>query len=93
MLGGRLVKPSAEVKVGDMFALREPPVWRSWVINALPTTRVGAKLVPGLMAERTSFADLEKLEIARLAKKQERDPGEGRPTKRERRDLDRFQAN
>ncbi|HMC98105.1 MAG TPA: S4 domain-containing protein [Flavobacteriales bacterium] len=90
MLGGRMVKPSAEVKVGDIIALREPPVWRSWVIEALPTSRVGAKLVPGLITERTSFEDLEKLELARLAKRQQRDPGDGRPTKRERRDLDRF---
>jgi len=90
MLGDRVVKASAEVKPGDVFALREPPVWRSWVINTLPTTRVGAKLVPGLIAERTSFADLEKLEIARLAKKQDREPGAGRPTKRDRRDMERF---
>lgn len=90
-LNGRVVKASAEVKVGDVFALREPPVWRSWEILALPASRVGAKLVPGLIAERTSFADLEKLEIARLAKAHDRDPGAGRPTKRDRRDMERFQ--
>ncbi|MBK8341210.1 MAG: S8 family serine peptidase [Flavobacteriales bacterium] len=56
----------------------------------MPPSRVGAKLVPGLLAERTSFEDLQKLELARLARAQHRDPGEGRPTKRERRDLDRF---
>jgi ribosome-associated heat shock protein Hsp15 len=90
-LNGRMVKASAEVKVGDVFALREPPVWRSWEILALPASRVGAKLVPGLIAERTSFADLEKLEIARMAKAQHREAGAGRPTKRDRRDMDRFQ--
>jgi ribosome-associated heat shock protein Hsp15 len=91
MLGDRLVKASAVVKVGDVFALREPPVWRSWAIDAIPASRVGAKLVAGLITERTPFAELEKLEVARLAKKQQRDPGEGRPTKRDRRDLERFQ--
>ncbi|MBK7270323.1 MAG: RNA-binding S4 domain-containing protein [Flavobacteriales bacterium] len=89
-LNGRVVKASAEVKVGDVFAVRVTPVWRSWEILALPASRVGAKLVPGLIAERTSFEDLQKLEMARLARAQHRDPGEGRPTKRERRDLDRF---
>lgn len=89
-LGDRIVKASAEVKPGDVFALREPPVWRCWEILGIPTSRVGAQLVPGLIAERTSFEDLEKLEIARLAKAQHRDPGEGRPTKRDRRDMDRF---
>jgi ribosome-associated heat shock protein Hsp15 len=89
-LNGRLVKPSAEVKLGDTVALREPPVWRSWEILTLPSSRVGAKLVPGLIAERTSFEDLEKLEILRLAKAQDRPAGDGRPTKRDRRDMDRL---
>jgi len=89
-LGERIVKASAEVRVGEVFAVREPPIWRSWEISSLPASRVGAKLVPDLIKETTSFADLEKLEIARLAKTHFRDPGEGRPTKRDRRDMDRF---
>ena len=89
-LNGRLVKPSAEVKPGDIIALRTIPVWRSWEILALPNSRVGAKLVPDLIVERTSFDDLEKLEIARLAQAHDRPAGEGRPTKRDRRDMDRF---
>ena len=91
-LNDRLVKASAEVKPGDLFALREPPVWRSWEILAMPASRVGAKLVAHLMVERTSFEDLEKLELARQVKAQHRDPGEGRPTKRDRRDMERFQG-
>lgn len=91
-LNERVVKASTEVKVGEVFALREPPVWRSWEIVALPASRVGAKLVPGLIAERTSFEDLEKLELARLVKAQHREVGTGRPTKRDRRDMDRFQG-
>ncbi|HOZ41438.1 MAG TPA: S4 domain-containing protein, partial [Flavobacteriales bacterium] len=90
MLNNRLVKPSAEVKVGDVIALREPPIWRSWAIIGIPGSRVGAKLVPGLLHEQTTFEDLERLELARLAKAHHRDPGEGRPTKRDRRDMDRF---
>ncbi len=93
MLNGRLVKASAEVKVGDTFALREPPIWRSWEIAQLPPSRVGAKLVPSFIAEHTSFGDLEKLELARMVKAAHRAPGEGRPTKRDRRDMERFQAD
>jgi ribosome-associated heat shock protein Hsp15 len=89
-LNGREVKPSAEVKEGDSFALRTPPVWRSWQVLAIPASRVGAKLVPDLIREITSFEDLEKLEITRLAKAQDREPGAGRPTKRDRRDMDRL---
>ena len=90
MLEGRTMKPSVEVKPGDVFSLREPPIWRSWTIMAIPSTRVGAKLVPGLISECTTFADLERLEIARMARAQHRPVGEGRPTKRDRRDMDRF---
>jgi ribosome-associated heat shock protein Hsp15 len=89
-LNGRVVKPAAEIKPGDVIALREPPIWRSWEVIALPPSRVGAKLVADLVLERTSFEDLEKLEIARMARLHHRSPGEGRPTKRERRDMDRF---
>ncbi len=88
----RIVKASAEVKLGNTIALREPPIWRSWEVLAIPSSRVAAKLVPGLIAERTAFDDLDKLEIARLAKVHYRDPGEGRPTKRDRRDLEKFQG-
>ena len=89
-VNGRVVKPSVEVKPGDLIALREPPIWRSWEVLEMPASRVGAKLVPELMAERTAFEDLEKLEMARLVKAQNRPAGEGRPTKRDRRDMDRF---
>lgn len=91
MLNERVVKPSAEIKLGDTFALRTPPVWRSWEVVAIPNSRIGPKLVPGLITERTSFEDLDKLELARLAQALHRPAGEGRPTKRDRRDMDRFQ--
>ena len=92
-LNGRVVKAAAEVAVGDILAVRTPPIWRSWEVMAIPASRVGARLVPHLLTERTSFPDLEKLETARLARMQERPPGEGRPTKRERRDMDRFRQD
>lgn len=89
-VNGRLVKASVEVKPGDRIALREPPIWRSWEVLALPPSRVGARLVPALLSERTAFEDLEKLEMARRVKAQHREPGAGRPTKRDRRHLERF---
>lgn len=93
MLNGRMVKASAEVEVGDTIALREPPVWRSWELLQLPASRVGAKFVNTLIVERTSFSDLEKLESARMVKAAHRAPGEGRPTKRDRREMERFRAD
>ncbi len=91
-IGEREVKASAEVKPGDTIGLRQPPIWRLYEVLAIPPARVGAKLVPGLIADRTPWADLEKQEIARKVRTAQRDAGAGRPTKRERREIDRFTA-
>lgn len=89
-LNGLVVKPAHEVVVGDEFAVRRPPIWRRYVIIGIPASRVGARLVGASIEERTPFEDLEKAEIARKVRAEQRDPGSGRPTKRERRDMDRF---
>ena len=90
-LNEREVKPAAEAVVGSVFAVKRPPIWRSYEVIALPANRVGAKLVPGLVHEATSFVDLEKLELAQRTRGEHL--GEGRPTKRDRRDLDRFSGS
>ncbi len=89
-INDRDAKPSTEVKPGDMVAVRQPPIWRVFEVRAIPSSRVGAKLVPALIQDRTPWADLEKQEIARKVRAENRDPGSGRPTKRERRDIDHF---
>ena len=84
------VKASHEVKVGDVIAIREAPIWRSFRILSIPASRVGAKLVPELIEEVTLWEDLQKREIARKVKTAHREPGSGRPTKRDRRSIDRL---
>jgi hypothetical protein len=46
--------------------------------------------VPTCLAERTAWEELERLEVARKVRAADRAPGSGRPTKRERREIDRF---
>lgn len=87
-MADREVKPAAEVGPGATFAVRVPPIWKHFEVLALPTSRVGAKLVPGIIRETTAFADLEKLELALRTRAGYH--GDGRPTKRDRRDLERF---
>ncbi|MBL7984756.1 MAG: RNA-binding S4 domain-containing protein [Flavobacteriales bacterium] len=89
-IGERVVKPSAEVEVGDRFSVRVPPIRRTFEVRSLPKSRVGAKLVPEHVMEHTSPEELEKLQLARMVRSESRDPGEGRPTKRDRRDIDRY---
>lgn len=51
---------------------------------------MAARLVPDHIVDETPWDDLQKQELARRVMAQGRGPGEGRPTKRERRDIDRF---
>lgn len=86
------MKPSAAVKIGDTVSYRVPPIWKQYAVLDIPKSRVGAKLVDELIKECTSWEELEKLEMVILAQKQERPRGAGRPTKRERRDIDRLKG-
>lgn len=94
MLNGELIKPSKEVKAGDEIRVKDIPIWRSYEVIDFPKSRVGAKLVADYARETTAEADLEELEKIRLMNKQNRESGiYGRPTKRNRRDLDRFKSS
>lgn len=90
LLGGEVAKPSREIKEGDEITIKYHGYSRSFKVLAWPKSRVGAKLVPDLIEEITPDQELEKLEFLKLAKNLQRDKGSGRPTKRERRDLDRL---
>lgn len=91
-LNDREAKASAEVKVGDHIAMRQAPIWRRFEVMQIPASRVGAKLVPELIKDITPWEDLEKQEMARKVKAAGREPGAGRPTKRERREMERFRG-
>ncbi len=91
-IGEKEVKASFVVKAGDRFAVKQPPIWRVFEVLAIPPSRVGAKLVPGFVVDRTAPEEVEKQELARKVRADYRNQGEGRPTKRERRDIDRFTA-
>jgi len=84
------VKPSRNVKVGDVVCVRKNPVLFSFKVLALSENRMNAKLVPGFMENVTTSDQLELLELARIAAQTGRDRGTGRPTKKERRELDEY---
>ena len=92
-LSEEIVKASKEVKKGDEISVKTPPIWRTYKVLEFPKSRVGAKLVEEYIAETTSEFDLEELEKVRLVQRQNREAGlYGRPTKRNRRDLDKFRG-
>jgi ribosome-associated heat shock protein Hsp15 len=53
-------------------------------------SRIGAKLVPDFIVDSTSPEELEKLTLATMMQKLSRARGTGRPTKKDRRDLNDF---
>jgi ribosome-associated heat shock protein Hsp15 len=84
------VKPSRNVKVGDVVCIKRNPVLFSFKVLALSENRMNAKLVAGFMENVTTPDQLELIELAKLAGQTGRDRGTGRPTKKERRDIDDF---
>ena len=84
------VKASRDVHIGEVVQVRKPPVTRSFKILALAGKRMGAKLVPDFLQDVTPPEELEILEMQKHMRWSERAKGTGRPTKKDRRDLDDF---
>ena len=89
-VNGTTIKPSRSVRVGDVIGVKRNPVLFSFKVLALAENRMGAKLVPGFMENVTTPDQLELFEMGKLAAQHNRERGTGRPTKKERRDLDDF---
>lgn len=90
MMDGVKLKPSRMVKEGDVIQVRKPPVTYSFRVLRAIQNRVGAKLVPDILENVTTPDQYELLEMNRISGFVGRAKGTGRPTKKERRDLDDF---
>lgn len=86
---GQSVKPSREVHPGMFIQLHWGPIERTIKVKALLKNRVGAKLVEQYMEDLTPEEDYKTLEMIRK-RTGTRPRGTGRPTKKERRDLDQW---
>jgi len=83
-------KPSRMIKVGDIIQVRKPPVTYSFRVLDLTSNRVGAKLVPQFLENITPPEQYELLELQKISGFVDRVRGAGRPTKKERRELDKL---
>ena len=90
MIGGVNVKASRMIKVGDVIQVRKPPITFSFKVLALTERRMGAKLVPDYMENVTTPDQYEILEMNRISGFVNRAKGLGRPTKKDRRELEQF---
>ena len=81
-------KPSREVKQGDIIAVKRQPVTYQYKVLELVSSRQGAKNVPQYCLNITPQAELDKLLVPRETVFVFRERGTGRPTKKERREID-----
>lgn len=87
---GVQVKASRMIKVGDIIEIRKPPVTYSFEVLDLIERRVGAKLAADYRKDVTTPEQLEVLEMSKLSGFVDRARGTGRPTKKDRRELETF---
>ena len=87
---GAVLKPSRMVKVGDVINVRKPPITYSFRILKAIERRIGAKLIPEVLENVTSPDQFELLEMSKISGFVKRAKGTGRPTKKERRNLEEF---
>jgi len=85
-----IVKPSREVYAQDTIELRKDQINYKIVVNDIPESRVGAKLVDIYRTDITPKEQFEAQELLKYSKDYYRKKGVGRPTKKDRRDIDDF---
>lgn len=86
----QVVKPSREVYPMDKIELRKDQINYIIKVNDIPESRVGAKLVDIYRTDITPKEAFEAKELLKYSKDYYRKKGVGRPTKKDRRDIDDF---
>lgn len=89
-MNAALAKPSRTIKCGEVVHVKKAPVTYSFRILNCIENRVGAKLIPEVYENVTESKQYEILEMSRISGFIDRQRGTGRPTKKERRQLDDF---
>ena len=89
-ISGTNVKPSHTIKVGEIINVKKPPITYSFEVLQTIEKRVGAKLIPEVYKNVTDAKQYELLEMSRISGFVDRARGTGRPTKKDRRQLDAF---
>lgn len=89
-VNGQTAKPSREVFPTDKITLRKDQITYTFTVLDIPANRVGPKLVDMYRKDETPADAFAHLELLRLSKEHYRAQGTGRPTKKDRRDLDEY---
>lgn len=92
-IDGSSIKPSRIVKEGDIISLSIGPLNKTIRVKQLLHNRISAKLVPEYVEDLTPAEEYERIEFMKEFNAEYRDRGTGRPTKRDRRDIDRLKGS
>ena len=92
-LNGENIKPAKEVKVGDEINVHKHTAVFTFKVLQLLNNRIGAKLVSDYILDITPEEEVEKLKIYQVSQKSYKEHGTGKPSKRDRRNLDDFLEN
>jgi ribosome-associated heat shock protein Hsp15 len=90
LINDEAAKPSKNVKPNDVVTIKKSGVHFKYKVLAELEKRVGAKLVADYIKEVTTVEELEKFKTIQMAQKVYRQNGLGRPTKKDRRDINDF---
>lgn len=86
-------KPSKEVYIGEKLIIRKNQINYQLEVLDVPPNRVGAKLVDLYRRDTTPKEAFDHLDLLKYSKDYYRQKGAGRPSKKDRRDIDDYQEN
>ena len=89
----KIIKPSREVYVGDNIKVRKNQIWRELIVLDFPKSRIGPKIVNLYRENITPKQAFKNINFQSLSKTPKRDEGSGRPTKKDRREIDGYHEN
>ena len=89
-IDGHNVKPSREMNIDDVIEIRSSLIKKKIKVLQIIKNRVAAKLVPDLAEDQTPAEEYERLDMQRQLNHERREHGIGRPTKKDRRDIDKL---
>ncbi|MCD1118477.1 RNA-binding S4 domain-containing protein [Chryseobacterium turcicum] len=92
-IGASTVKSSKEVKEGDVIKIRKNQIDYKIKVIQIPKSRIGAKLVSLHIKDVTDKDQYEILMMRKMSQEYYRNRGEGRPTKKDRREMDDYVEN
>lgn len=89
-IGENAVKSSKEVKIGEIIKIRKNQIDYQIKVLEIPKSRIGAKLVPLHIQDKTEKEQYDLLKMWKSEQNYYRNKGEGRPTKKDRREIDEY---